>query len=150
MKPTHIREAEHYRTVWQVTLDKSETLQSALEPTFWCHVASRLRPLSQIEVYAHDASWYARVVVRSIPPGPRPSEARVVLLEHVDLDEAERNAREVAPDTTLEVVWKGPAAKHCVVRKGDKHLVAKGFDSKQAAADWIAHPTPEAPAAQAA
>lgn len=145
MKPTQLREAEHYRTTWQLTVDKDETRQSILEPTFWAHVASRLRPQARIEVLSADGAWFSELIVRSIgPTGARPTEARVTELRHVDLDAADKAHREAAPDSTFEAVWKGPGAKWAVMRKGDKQLLVSGLENKQAALDWIANPPAQA------
>jgi hypothetical protein len=126
VKPTNLREAEHYRTTWQITLDPSETLHSCLQPDFWAHVARRLRPLSEITVYAHDFSWRAALLVRSATP----MTARVVLLSFIDLDAAEAEGRKIAPDASLTTTWKGPSAKHAIVRKSDKAIVEQGFETK--------------------
>lgn len=128
MKPTNLREADHYRNVWQITLDQSETLQSCLQPDFWQHIARRLRPLSEIIVYSHDYGWRATLLVRSATP----LSARVVLLSFTDLDAAEAEGRKLAPDATLTTTWKGPALKYCIVRKGDKAVVEQGFTKTEA------------------
>jgi hypothetical protein len=126
VKPTSIREADHYRNVWHVTLDASETLQSCLQPEFWQHIARRLRPLSEIVVYSHDFAWRATLLVRSATP----KSARVVMLTFSDLDAAETEGRKLAPDATLTTIWKGPALKHAIIRKGDKSIVEQGFETK--------------------
>lgn len=149
MKPTIIREVEHYRgAAWHVTADKGETRESILAPTFWAHIASRLRPLARIEVFAADGSWFSELIVRSVgPTGARPTEARVVELRHVDLDAADAVSRDVAPDTSLEAVWKGPSVKWVAQRKGDKMVQESGFGSKADAEAWIANPVKRAEAA---
>jgi hypothetical protein len=140
VKPTNLREADHYRTTWHITLDPSETLQSCLQPDFWQHIARRLRPLSEIIVYAHDFAWRATLLVRSAAP----TSARVVLLTFIDLDAAEAEGRTLAPDATLATTWKGPSAKHAIIRKGDKSIVEQGFETKADAeirlAELVANP----------
>lgn len=140
MKPTNLREADHYRNVWQITLPESESLQSCLQPDFWQHVARRLRPLSEIIVYSHDYAWRATLLVRSAAP----MSARVAMLTFQDLDAAEAEGRKLAPDATMTTTWKGPSAKHCITRKGDKSIVEQGFETKADAearlAELVANP----------
>jgi hypothetical protein len=134
VKPTSIREADHYRNVWHVTLDASETLQSCLQPEFWQHIARRLRPLSEIVVYSHDFAWRATLLVRSATP----TAARVVMLNFIDLDAAETEGRKLAPDAALATTWKGPHAKHAIIRKGDKMVIEQGFETKADAEERLA------------
>jgi hypothetical protein len=146
LKPTILREAEHYRTVWQISVDKDETRQSILEPSFWAHVAARLRPQARIEVLAADGSWFSELIVRSIgPSGARPTEARVSELRHVDLDLADAAAMKAADDAPMTAVYKGPTVKWGV-QHGNVLLVS-GLANKQAAMDWIANPPQEREAA---
>lgn len=142
MKPTNLREAEHFRNLWQIELDQSETLETALQPSFWAHVARRLRPLAEIIVYPHDFSWRAVLLVRSASP----LEARVVVLHHVDLVKADQKAREAAPADKLSATWRTPILKYCVV-KADKTVVESGFETKEEAEAWIRDPKPRVAAA---
>lgn len=146
MKPTTLREAEYRRTVWDLTADKGVEPKDVLQPSFWSHVAGRLKIGDRVEIMAADGSWLQEVIVRSKPVG-RATEATVVTLNFYDLNALDSGAKASVANVGYEHAWKGPVLKHCVIRVGDKTIVADKFDTKDEAVEWIKNPPQQAQAA---
>ena len=130
--PNHLRESEYVRTQWSVPVDERVVLADVVSPTFWVHVTKRLRQWDVIEVRPVDATWFARLMVRSVgPAGP----VLAVLEQHefTDRKKPEVKAKpkaETAAD--YEVKFSG-SDKWRVLRKTDKEVVARGLETKEAA-----------------
>jgi len=146
VKPTTLREAEYRRTIWELTADRSVDPKALLQPTFWAHVAGRLKIGDRIEVTAFDGSWLTELIVRSKPIG-RATEATVVPLRFHDLNKLDQETKGAADSVVYEAAWKGPTLKHCVIRVADKAVVADKLDTKEQALDWIKNPPQQAQAA---
>lgn len=101
-----------------------------LQPSYWAHIADRLRPFDKIEVHPQDRSFYAELLVLQASR----LSAKVHVLKKDDLD--------VIDDATTEneffIKWKG-AQKYSVIRAADKLAVQTGFDTKEAAMTWLAN-----------
>lgn len=132
MKPTILREAEYRRTTWDLTAEKGVDPKAILQPSFWAHVAGRLKVGDRIEVTAFDGSWLAELIVRSKPVG-RATEAKVAMLHFHDLQKADKAAKELTEEEGVEVVYKGPTLKFCVVRKSDKTIISERHDTREEA-----------------
>lgn len=101
-----------------------------LEPSYWAHVAEKLRPYDEIVVMSEDMTYYARFLVLA---SSRMS-AKVFLLHKWDL-----TGQTIEDDATpFAVMWRGPHHKHAVVRMSDKQAVQVGFDTREAATAWLA------------
>lgn len=146
MKPTILREAEYRRTVWDLTVDKGVEPKAVLQPSFWAHVAGRLKIGDRIEVTAADGSWLYELIVRSKPAG-RATEATVIPLNFHDLNALDVETRAALVGVEYEHAWKGPTLKHCVIRLADKAIVVDKLDTKDQALDWIRNPPQQAQAA---
>ncbi len=120
---------------WFVTPEIGTNVEDMLNPEYWAHVAGRMKPLDNIEVYAEDGSFFARLIVLSC----NRVQANVQLLFAHKLggDEAVDVTKSVDDSNSLEYGWGGPVGKHRVVRKSDKQIIKDGFTSKQEALDYI-------------
>jgi hypothetical protein len=58
--------AETVRNVYQITVPPDTKAEALLAPTYWSHVASKLRMGDRIEVLASDASWCAELRVMEV------------------------------------------------------------------------------------
>lgn len=128
-KITSLQSQEIGRNVWVKRLTEETAKEDLLKPTFWAHVARTLRPFDRIEVMAHDGSWYAELIVRSTTS----LDATVGLIKFTEFVEPP-----VSGADDYDVVWKGPAAKFCIIRIEDKVRVKDGFENKELAAAWLA------------
>ena len=118
--------AEHQREVYTFTAENDHTRKQMLDPTYWSHVAARLRPYTEIIARRHDGTLYARFLVLA----SERTWARVFVLEwqdlttrDVSLSQADAKAQQAppgAPDSKYEVKHCGPHFLWCVVQKDTK------------------------------
>ena len=116
LMPDRVGLAEDKRHDWVVDLPMTVTIEQALEPSYWAHVASQMDPLDHIELRAEDGSYVAYLVVAFCER----NYARVVLDRVVKIEESRE-----APLSSQKhkVDWKGPAMKWCVIREiGRAHV----------------------------
>lgn len=130
MKPTKLDPAEFSVTVYAHTPEIGVDLETLLQPDYWTHVASKLRPGYRIEVLAGDGGWWAMLLVRAVGR----HEAIVQCLQHVVLGDAQEVT---ASDMPYEVKWRGPARKFGIVRKADGEVIKDEFPVRELAAKWL-------------
>lgn len=131
-RPTNLFPAEHTILVWHHTVPAEIGLDDVLSPEFWTHVAQKLRPHNRIIVDREDGAWTATLFVRSAA-----RLSATVAVEHFK-EFGEREALPAEPSAAeYEVAWGGPAHKHRVIRKADKQVMEKGFDTPEQASAWL-------------
>lgn len=124
LNATRLQRAEHYFSPYAVVLPAADTLEEALKPEYWAHVASKLRQGDTIRIMPEDGSYYAEALVRATGTG----FAKVELLRHIPFDETDADQ---VPDT-IEVKWGGPHDKWRIIRRSDGHVLARGLDKADA------------------
>lgn len=131
-RPTVLFPVEHRVTYWHHTVPAETTPDDLLNPEFWTHVATNLRPHSRIMVDREDGAWTATLFVRSAT-----RLSAVVAVEHfVEFGGRQAHPSEPGADD-YEIGWGGPAHKHRVIRKSDRQVMEKGFETPEAAAKWL-------------
>lgn len=126
-----IQLAQHVRNEWHVTPEYGTPVEALLEPQYWAHISSKLRPRDRIEVDAEDGSYYVELKV--VDAGRL--YAKVVVLRRCDFT-IDAETEEQAPD--YKIMWAGPHAKWRIVRTKDKGLVKDGLETRQAAELYLA------------
>lgn len=130
------REASYFRNVWCATVEHGVEPEDLFAPEFWAHVAGNLKPGDRIEVMPDSREWYAELMVMDAGK----LYARVKPMRLVMFTEAAKTS-----DADFSVVWKGPAAKWCVVRTADSAIMYRDMSSKDAAEAKLAeHKQPKA------
>jgi hypothetical protein len=123
---------------WSAELDEAQTLEQALEPTFWTGQVDTImgqdksKPRGRgdiIEVRKADSGLYAELLVIEIGKG----FVKVKLIAR-----AEPEAVEVPAKSALTTRWNAGAKTHDVIRKADGQVMRGGFQTKATAAAWIA------------
>ena len=104
------------------------TIEEVLEPSYWAHVASQLKPGTRIEVMAQDGAWWAMLLVRAAGR----TDAVVQALQYVIL-----GSNETFTAGGYEIKWRGPKAKWGVVRGKDAAVLHDGFAVKEEAEAWM-------------
>ena len=130
LHPSRFSLAEHKRNVYFITPADGTTLADVLDPLYWSHVATRLRPTDRVEVHAEDGSWFAELYVREAAH----MHASLVALRTV----AFKQQIPPAPGTGHAVAWKGPHHRWAVVRLADGQLVKSECASREDATLWLA------------
>jgi hypothetical protein len=140
LTPSKLEQAEFSRVLFSVTPELGTTIKEVLDPTYWRHVAGKLRPRCRIEVLAEDLSYYAELLVLSCDK----TWANVALLSHVVLiaEEAKKSDKKEGEDdpfsTELHYVdYVQGASKGRVILKEGNKVVKDGFNSKKLAAEWM-------------
>lgn len=105
-------------------------LDTMLAPSFWSHVAGRLKPLDRIEIVPDGGKYYAELMVLvTDAKTARVKTLRYEVLEEVSPEDAESDSHMIK--------WRGPAAKFGVVRKDDGAVLKDGFPTKEDAAAYM-------------
>lgn len=130
LMPDRMGLSEHKRQDWVVDIPIGVTLEQAMEPSYWAHVAEQMNPLDHIEIRAEDGSYVAELIVSMCER----SYARVVLDRVVRLTQEKE-----APVESIKhrVEWKGPAMKWCVIRNSDNQVLRQEERTKDEAMRWL-------------
>jgi len=124
--------AEHKRNVWHAVLPAGDAYESVFDPTYWAHVAGKMRPGDEIILINDQMTIRAHLVVKAVDR----MFAQVVEVSKVDLA-SQTASPEVIADYVVEVKWAGPHDKFRVerVRNGRREVLQAGMD-KDAADKW--------------
>lgn len=131
LSPSQFQNAEYARNVWVIEPEAGVTLENVLDKHFLTHVNKPLRPWDLIEVRGYGGQWFARLVV--LYRGGTETKCEVLSFH----DFSKKEATVDAAESDYEVKFGG-AAKWRVIRTSDKHVVATGLASREAADQWLA------------
>lgn len=129
--------AEHRFRRWSAELTEAQSLQDAMDPTFWVDQARQIighdksQPKGRgdiIEVRKLDTGLYAELVITEITP----TYLRTVLVRASEPEQVV-----IPEDAALTTKWNAGTKCHEVVRKADNAVMQGGFQTKAAAAKWI-------------
>lgn len=123
--PARVKEAAVVRNVWHATLEQGTAWERVLEPSYWAHVARKIRPGDIIEVVEEGLAFIGKLMVKSTGN----VEVGVIALEYIDLREAPQSKD--AASEAFEVGWKGPHLKWIVMRRSDKAVVSTGHLTRE-------------------
>ena len=126
----HVKESPFVAPAFFVTVPQGTLVADLLDPSFWAHVAARLKPNMRLEVVPEDREYYAELFVVAADV----NRASVVLMRQVRL-EAESLPQ---AESGFDLKFRGPNYKWSVVRRSDKKVVNDGFEEKAAAQQWLA------------
>jgi hypothetical protein len=123
--------AESQRSQFFATVEENIKPEDLLEPGFWRHVVSQLRPYDEVTVAIDSCAWRVVLLVADVwHDGVR----MVELSRHEMMGESEED-QSVGHD--LRVRWRGPVAKWAVVRSDGVALKA-GLVDKNTALEALA------------
>jgi len=130
LMPERFGASEEKRHDFVVDLPISVTLEQAMDPGFWAHVAHEMIPLDHIELRAEDGSWVADLIVAFCER----NYAKVVLKSITKLDEDQ-----VAPASSIKhkIEWKGPHLKYSVIRTADSKVMQSQMRTRDEATQWL-------------
>jgi hypothetical protein len=129
VKPVRLKQAEHLRNVFCVTVPPEVTFDQVQRADFWAHVGAQLKPCDRIEVVPEDLSWFGELIVTDCDR----LWAKTSPLRFVEL------AGKAGGDTPSGYTVKhmGPVKKHVVIRESDGAIVQEGISTKVEAKAWI-------------
>lgn len=133
MEVSRFRECDYERTVYVATAFEDTTVEDMLDPKYWVHVASKMKPWDRIEARANDGTWWAEFMV--LESGR--AFARVVLMRQQNLTTTDVAQSQIAAFTDYKVLHRGPHCKWSVIRVSDKHVLHEGEGTKDGAENWL-------------
>lgn len=125
---------------WSAVLSENQTIEDALDPTFWADVVDKVmghdksKPrglMDIIKVRKPDTMQYVELMITGIGKG----FIRVVKSER-EFKAAEGPA--ISQDSPLSPRWNVGRRSYDVIRKADGAVMHSGFQTKGAANEWIA------------
>lgn len=132
--PSGLIPAEHVSMTYAVTSDYGVTKEDILTPSYWAHVAQKLRARDIIRVLAEDGAFYAELLVTAADK----TWAKVVITNFIDFNTEGKLTSEqvelVGKDYEVRFV---PTKKWCVIRKSDRAMVVESLHSKDDANSWL-------------
>ena len=129
LAPTRLHLSEEKSNKFFVVPEAGTPFEALLNDSYWAHVSAKMKPQSQIEVWAEDGSYYAELLV--LDAGKL--YAKVATKVHIKLDAIEVKEGGLMVEG-YEVKWQGPHLKWCVLRGKDR--LKDGMD-KASAIHWM-------------
>ena len=133
LNPTRMKEGQYERTVWVITAHENTEPEDLVDPAYWSHVASKLRPWDRIEARANDGTWYAEFLI--LEAGR--NWARAVMLTVHKLTNSDVALSQATAQSPYEVSYRGPHDKWSVIRKGDREVMHAGEQTQGGAVNWM-------------
>lgn len=125
INPMRVKLAEVDRQDWVATAEMGTTLEQIIEPSYWAHMASRLKPYDHIEVRVDDGIWLAQLLVKEAGR----NWAAVLMLQSYKLETADVSQTR---SSKYKVDWKGPHLKYCVIRLEDGERLQEQMNKRDA------------------
>ncbi len=122
---------------WSLDLEENQTIEHALDPSNWAHLASRIMGSDKanpkgrgdiVEVRKIETGLYAELIVTEVSQ----SHVRVRLLRN-----QEAEAKPVPEESPLKPRWNPGRKMHEVVRVADNAVMQSGFQTRDLAVNWI-------------
>lgn len=126
-------------TVWSYELQETDTQEDTLDPRFWRDVAAAVMGVdkinpngrgNEIRCWKPDTSHLFYLVIVEIGPG--------YIKTKLIRDAGAEAVKPLPENSPLSVKWNPGKKSHDVIRAGDNTVLKAGFQTKQAAAEWIA------------
>jgi len=125
MKASRMKQADVARNCWVVVPEVGFTMEELLDPTYWAHVAARLRRYDRIEVQSEDCRMWAELIV--VAAGPVWAKVAPIRFLELGNDAAEIDSAEYEG---LYIVHRGSVDQWCVLRGEDRQVLLRGHQSK--------------------
>jgi hypothetical protein len=125
--------AEQISLTFIATAHENTFPEDLLDPAYFAHVASDLRPYYKIEARADDGTWFAEFLVLEVGR----NWVRTYMLAKHMLTTSDVAMTQAAALSPYEVKWRGPHCKWSVIRKADKSVVHEGEESQPGADKWM-------------
>lgn len=132
LNPARLAQGEYVRTVHVATAEQGTAEEDLINPAYWAHVASKMRPWDRIEVRSDDGTFYAELLVLDSSR----TWARVKLLKFLPLTSAD--VSQTQADDEYEIKFRGPVLRWSVVRRLDNAVIKEAMQNKDEAAAFLA------------
>lgn len=129
LTPGRFKPAESAFRTYFVLVEGATTRETVLHPSFWAHVASKLRVLDRIEVMDDHSTWIMSLLVRSVG-------RQEVLVTELWSKELVPASAAVIP-SEFEVRHRGNNYKWSVIRLADKAVLKEFCQTREEAETWL-------------
>jgi hypothetical protein len=133
MDEARFKGAEYAREIWVATAHENTTPKDLLEPAYWAHIATKLRPRARIEAWANDGTWMAEYVV--LEAGRNWAKLHLLSVHH--LGTADVALTRVDAMSPYEISFGGPHVQWRVIRKVDREVIHDGEATMDGAVSWL-------------
>ncbi len=117
---------------WEVVAVPGTTREDILKPSFWSCVSEKFTQGDLIDVRVDDETFFAQYYVKSCSR----VYAHVFELNWVDLSDTESDKLQEDMEE-YEYKYRGPHAKHSIIRKSDSVVIVEKLPTKTAALEWL-------------
>ena len=131
---TRMKEGQFVRNLWVVTVEQGVTREDLTNPGFWAHVAFQLRPYDRLEVRSDDGIFFAEYLVLACER----TYAKVKELSWISLTTKDvALSQDEADLEKFEYKFRGPHAKHSIIRKSDGAVMVEKLETQDQARQWL-------------
>jgi hypothetical protein len=130
LPPARFQMAEYARVPYLVTVEHGTAFAETLEPSFWAHVAAKLKAGDHIEVMAEDMSFGRELIV--IETGRM--WARV---QEWPFTEPAQRVETPVMASEYTIKYAGPHHKHQVIRNSDNAVIKDQISQRTDAEMWL-------------
>ena len=123
--------AEQRRNIWLATANGAMTEDDVLAHGFWAHISRHIQPCDEIIVIHESNEWRMWLNVLSVGK----TGANVGVLLRSDWREIAGEALDSGDSFTVR--WRGPYDRYGVVRKETGEVIKAGFQTKEAALEFL-------------
>ncbi len=117
------------RNWWIVTVEPHIVRSDFMNPAFWANAAYQFAQFDRIEIRQDDGKFWAEYLVLQADK----NSAYLRELNWVDLTKDSVPIKNV----DYQYKWRGPYAKHSIVRKKDGSVMVEKLPTKVAAEKWL-------------
>lgn len=130
LNPSRMKQGEYERTVWVATVEQGVGREDLKDPSFWAHVANKLRPWDKLEVRADDGTFYSEYLILACDR----AWAQVHELMYASLTTSDISLTQA---DTLQLKFRGPHLKWSVIRTADGAVLKEQCQTKDEASAWM-------------
>lgn len=133
LSPISLQLAEYAKSHYVVTVDHAIDDKDICNPSFWAHVAQKLKQFDTVELRSEDGSFWAQYLVIAADR----VWAKVLKLHYVDLDKVQADTKfDGDLIDQYEIKW-AKNSKWSVIRREDRALMVEKLHSRTDAQEWL-------------
>ncbi len=124
-------EAQFVQARHSVRPEAGTAYEDLFNPAYFAHIAAKLRAGDIVEARPAEGSYYAELYVWAVGPG----WAQVSELTKI---QRPAGVADASANKGFAVDFVEGTSKHRIIRLSDRQVMAKGFDTPEAAREWLA------------
>jgi len=129
LSPSRINTDDFIRTFWVATVEPCVLRSDFLDPSFWAHIASKFRQFDRIEIRYDDGQAWGEFLVLS-------SDKTSAIVKEIAWKELSMPVKGFK-DPRYSYKWRGPHAKHSIIRNKDNVVLIEKLPTQADALRWM-------------